>query len=151
MYKEAIMASRLEDTKDYLVSVAERTFGVDAYQRWQGYAETQLDGDARRLKRITGTIFGFGQFLFPAITRWMVHEYNREPHLIPMVGRGVTVGAIDCATLLILQNQYNIGIPEAVVFKLITNMATHALIDTVGFGMDRIGNLRPPAPTTLAV
>lgn len=150
------MAAGLETARDYLVSVAERTFGFDAYKRWQRYVEAADDIPGnysfKENRKITGAILGGLQIAFPgwmdAATRLTRAGQTTNPFVL--MGKSMPAVITDCVSwnylILPLAMQHPL---EAVAVKLIVNVAAPVVLDISSTVISRIVNLKPSTTAIL--
>lgn len=161
VYKQTIMAAGLEGTRDYLVSIAERTFGVNAYKRWQVWAEQQFEptSDAYKNRKETGVFTGFIQFTLPSFTEAVARSWSKsqfgtgeEANENIFIGwaKYSAISMVDYGSGILLYNTVD-NIPQFVAYKLALNAVTHIGLDLAGRAVDKLRGFRPPTAATLAV
>lgn len=148
------MATKLEATKNYLVNIAERTIGVNAYKRWQEYAKVQTPENP--VRRGSGILVGAIQFLMPGSTDgvaelWMQNIIRGEKGgntLIEFTKFAGKVG-LDYASwnLVALANHNPL---EFVAWKLAVNAATPVIMDLASTAINRMKHFRPSSVTLAA-
>lgn len=152
------MGLNIEAARSYGVGVLKRTFGVDAYQRWQRYVESSDDIPGnysfKENRRITGVILGAVQTTFPslidAVTRITTAEQNVNPFVV--MGKNMPALITDFVSWSYLILPAAMQNPlEAVAIKLAVNLATPVVLDLANVAIERIQKFRPLAPATLAV
>lgn len=142
------MASKLEVAKDYLLSVAERTIGVNAYQRWQKYVD-QLDHDPfERIKQKRYAVpMGGLQFVFPAVMDSLygiIGEKGERSGWITMTKYNVVQPYIDVTSWGLIAMTTDNPL-EFVGAKLAINAITHVGFDLGKAAINRLRTFRPSA------
>lgn len=155
------MGLNIEAAKNYALSVAERTFSINAYKRWQVYAEQKFEPtwEAYQNRKGTGVFVGLLQFAIPAFTEgvaisWSKSKYGtgEEANLNPLIymAKYCTISMPDLAAWMFLYNTTD-NILQFVLYKLAANAATHVGLDLAGRAVDKLKGFRPPASATLTI
>lgn len=170
------MAGRFDVAKNYLLSVAERTIGVRAYnENLSGYqAQYDLEGyhpseeyrnRERGRQRLSSGILGIMQASIPAFVRSLLYYLGPDinPNVYPtrpkdretilgslqMVSHTYSSAAVDFG-LAYLAIQGSHSPAELIALKLAANAATHVALDVGGAVINGIKNIRP-TPSTIAI
>lgn len=150
------MASRLETVKTYLLSVAERTFGIEAYRKEVAKIERFNAVDSERYTVLnredvekSGFHLGIFQILMPAVTEVMLNDKGSKMNSslfkesLKVVNDTLPAAAVDLwamAPALLSHNPV-----EFVILKLAANAVTHVGLDVLGAAAKRFRNFRPSA------
>lgn len=143
------MGLNIEAAKNYAGSVVGRTVGINAYKRWQRYAQrafTPTDEEYKSRKS-TGIFTGLMQIAMPISTEsFAKFESMSQYGIREMAKYDIVQPLTDWASLnLVIVLSHNPV--EFVVWKLALNAATHVGLDLGGKAVKRIKSFRPSAPT----
>lgn len=154
--------NRLEAAKNYLVSVAQRTVGLEAARKY--YAESKPTPDdpnfkfARRVALITGSAGLVVQAIMPLVGRYMINTYHKSsddkghwyydyqetPLRIAGFGAGlVTDLALLGVTLSLSVTHSPLEVAE---FKLAANAVSHVGADIIEATVNKIRSIGHPVP-----
>lgn len=149
------MGLNIEAAKNYTLSVAERTFGIEAYRKVREFAvSTRTDTTS---SRIVGGMMSTLEIATPLAIQGIfiaTIEADKQHKVISIPealiktygGFGIDLG-LGLLALSVSQN----NIPEAIVLKLTFNAATHVGLDLASRAVDKITHFRPPSAATLAI
>lgn len=133
----------------YTGSVAERTFGIDAYKRLPGHLHSFNDTlSAKRINRVAALL---AQVIFPGTTDHILKSTPDNQYNISFALTGIGRGAIDSACWFSLIPAVVHSPVEFVLYKLAANVITQVGSDVLEAGAKRFRGFRPPAAATLAV
>lgn len=157
------MANPLETGLRYAGSVAERSLGINAFQRWQRYVveNSEPSSDAYRNRKFVGVIIGLIQFYVPATTdsisrMWSGSQYgtkekaNENP--LVTVGKYSIRSLPDVASWMLIATTDNLI--QLSLYKLAANAATHVGLDIIDAGARGVRRLMRgfrPSATTLVI
>ncbi len=157
--------------RDYIGSILSKTAGVDAYKRWQQYAQNAphisftdpftlaVQGDTKLGRKIGGAIVLASQIAFPAgvealakmssYTSKFDTDFLRNYSLALAWGYGE--GAIEVTSWGSVMPAVVHNPLEFALYKLAANIVTHVGLDVLEAGINRARGFGPSTPATLAV
>ncbi|MBI2017710.1 hypothetical protein HYS92_01520 [Candidatus Daviesbacteria bacterium] len=146
------MTNRVELAKNYLVSVAERTIGVEGFRREYNSAYDfispvpGIEISHRNGAILTGLFLGtISQLLIPTCYEAR-NRFRKTNWFGSLVFGGL---AVDYVTTIIPAFALSNNLTEGIAIKLLANVATHVGLDVLSVTAQRFRNFKPSA-TTLA-